>query len=153
MATHQYCLLLEATATPNALCDRTPPQAILELHWSPHDTTIVTASADKTLGYWDAHAGKRKKTFKVRETRSTEPQGYTYTCTSKRDTRIDRPSLRCTALYGTPDSTQCSTKMGCLRSRAFRQESFPMMSGSSKHVKCSQPFVRAWNVFRDFEPW
>lgn len=43
-------------------------QAILELHWSPNNHTIVTASADKTLGYWDAHVGKRKKTFKVRET-------------------------------------------------------------------------------------
>lgn len=42
-------------------------QAILELHWSPNSPTIVTASADKTLGYWDANAGKRKKTFKVRE--------------------------------------------------------------------------------------
>lgn len=40
-------------------------QAILELHWSPSSPNIVTCSADKTLGYWDAHAGKRKKTFKV----------------------------------------------------------------------------------------
>lgn len=40
-------------------------QAILELHWSPNSPTIITCSADKTLGYWDANAGKRKKTFKA----------------------------------------------------------------------------------------
>lgn len=43
-------------------------QAILELHWSPNSPTILTCSADKTLGYWDANAGKRKKTFKVHKT-------------------------------------------------------------------------------------
>lgn len=40
-------------------------QAILELHWSPNSPNIITCSADKTLGFWDANAGKRKKTFKV----------------------------------------------------------------------------------------
>lgn len=42
-------------------------QAILELHWSPSSPNIITCSADKTLGFWDANAGKRKKTFKVNQ--------------------------------------------------------------------------------------
>jgi Prp8 binding protein len=51
---------------------------VLEIHWDSHGTSIVSCSADKTVGLWDAKKGTRTR-------RLTSHTGIVNSCTFASD--------------------------------------------------------------------